>query len=69
MVQASAESKEGIRRARVTPRECKELYTELRGDGGIRVQLFMREWVVAKLHRAEAGAGEVDLVAVHVSTN
>jgi len=34
MVQASAESKEGIQQARLTPRECNELYTELHKDGG-----------------------------------
>jgi hypothetical protein len=31
--QASAESKEGIRQARMTPRECNELYTEWREQG------------------------------------
>jgi hypothetical protein len=34
MYQASAEQKEGIQQARLTPREWNELYTELRGGGG-----------------------------------
>jgi hypothetical protein len=38
MVQARAESKEGIQQARVTPRECKELYTESRAVSWNRVR-------------------------------
>ena len=40
MVQASAELKEGIQQARVTPRECNELYTELRKEGESRGATF-----------------------------